>query len=123
MPQRRARPHLGQWLWYTFGGGLPSELKDWVLKDTTGRTWVLRVMLRSFIYLVIPGTLVMVFLPASTLIRLCCTFGGVAVAELYALAYSVETTEHRLLKAGFPRGHGEHTRRKRVYGADYNEND
>lgn len=120
---QRTRPNPAQWLWYSFGGGLKPELSEWVKKDTTGRTWVLRVALRSFMYSVIPGILVLAFMPASTMVRLCCVFGGIVVAELYALAYSVETTEHRLLKAGFPRGHGERTRRKRVYGDDYNEDD
>lgn len=113
------RPNPFQWLWYSFGGGLPAEYKDWVLKDTTSSTWIVRVILRAFVHLAIPIVLVMVFVPASTIIRIGCCVCGSVVALLYMLAYSVETTEHRLLKAGFPRGFGELTRRKRVYGEDY----
>jgi hypothetical protein len=117
---QKKRPNLSQWLGYSFGGGLPPELKEWVLKDTTSWSWVLRVIGRSFTYLLVPIIVVIAFVPASLIIRIgCCVCGGF-VGLAYATVYCVETTEHRLIKAGFPPGHGEYVRKKRVFGDDYN---
>ncbi|HST48648.1 DUF5313 family protein [Jatrophihabitans sp.] len=45
----RRRPSAGQWLWYSVGGRLPADLSEWVLHDTTCRTWALRQVARSLL--------------------------------------------------------------------------
>jgi hypothetical protein len=39
--------------------------------------------------------------------------GGVIMGLIFALGYLVETTEHRLVKAGYPVGTGERVRAER----------
>lgn len=117
--EQRTRPSPWQWLRYTFGAGLPPELREWVVKDTTGRTWVWRQVLRCLIYVSAPAVLVMLFMPSALVIRAGATIGGIVMGTFYGLVYMVETTEHRLAKAGFPPGTGEHLRRARAYGEDY----
>ena len=41
-----------QWVWYALGGGLPRDLSPWVLADTTGRTWIVRHLVRAVVQMV-----------------------------------------------------------------------
>ncbi len=110
------RPGPFQWLRYAFGAGLPSELNDWVLRDTTGRTWAVRHFVRGIVQLAPLVVLTLVFVPGPFWIR------GVAVAAasfmglLFCLAYMTETSDHRLVKAGFPVGTGQAIRQGRRVG-------
>jgi hypothetical protein len=107
------RPNPVQWLWYSLGGGLPPELSEWVLHDTTCRTWSLRQVLRSLIYVAPLVVLVLVFVPGPFWIRGMSALGGVIMGLIFSVGYIVETTEHRLVKAGYPAGTGEATRQQR----------
>jgi hypothetical protein len=89
------RPAPHRWLWYALGGGLPARNRGWVLHDTTVGTWWLRHIARSLVQVAIPIVLVMVFMPAGW---------GLALALFYSLAYMPETTENRVVKAGYPAG-------------------
>jgi hypothetical protein len=102
--QPLVRPTPLRWLWYALGGGLPARHRSWVLFDTTTTTWWVRHLARSFVQMAIPLALVMVLLPAPLGLRLAAAGGGIFLAMIYSLAYMTETTENRVVKAGFPAG-------------------
>jgi Family of unknown function (DUF5313) len=107
------RPNPLQWLRYSLGAGLPPALRDWVLHDTTCGTWVLRQVLRSLL-VVMPLILVLLLVvPGPLWIRAMAALGGTLMGLFYSLGYMVETTEHRLVKAGFAAGTGQLVRDRR----------
>jgi hypothetical protein len=75
-----------------------------VLHDTTTGTWWLRHILRSLVQVAIPIALVMTLRPAGWGLRAAAAGGGLALALFYSLAYMPETTENRVVKAGYPAG-------------------
>jgi Family of unknown function (DUF5313) len=101
-PVVRPAPH--RWLWYAFGGRLPARHRGWVLYDTTTSTWGLRHVARSLVQMSVPIILIMTLLPADLGLRAAAAGGGVFLGLLYSLAYMPETTEHRVVKAGYPAG-------------------
>ena len=101
-PVVRPAPH--RWIWYALGGGLPGRNSTWVLHDTTVPTWWLRHIARSLVQVALPVALVMTFLPAGWGLRAAAAGGGLALALFYSLAYMPETTENRVVKAGYPAG-------------------
>jgi hypothetical protein len=103
-PEQLVRPAPHRWLWYALGGGLPARHRGWVLHDTTTSTWWLRHIARSFVQMSIPIALVMTLLPAPLGLRLAAAGGGIFLAMIYSLAYMNETTENRVVKAGYPAG-------------------
>jgi len=98
------RPGPLRWLWYAFGGSLPPEHRSWVLHDTTTRTWAVRHLLRAAVQLVVPVALVLLLVPGPFWIRGMAALGGVAMGLIFSVAYMPETTEHRVVRAGFPAG-------------------
>ncbi|HEY2043305.1 MAG TPA: DUF5313 family protein [Jatrophihabitans sp.] len=109
-PNRPSRPGPLQWLWYSVGGGLAPRFNEWVLHDTTCGTWALRQVLRSCLVLTPLIAVVLVIPPGPFWIRAMAALGGVIMAMIFSIGYIVETTEHRLKKAGYPVGTGERTR-------------
>ncbi|MCF6506088.1 hypothetical protein E9549_01490 [Blastococcus sp. MG754426] len=103
-PDPVVRPAPHRWFWYALGGGLPARHRGWVLHDTTTGTWWARHLLRTMVQLSIPIALVVAFLPASWELRLAVAGGGIFLALIYSLAYMPETTENRVVKAGYPAG-------------------
>ncbi|MGY1639183.1 DUF5313 family protein [Geodermatophilus sp. SYSU D00742] len=101
-PVVRPAPH--RWVWYAFGGRLPEHNRGWVLHDTTTSTWWLRHLGRMLVQLAVPIALIMTLLPAPWGLRAACAGGGLALALLYSLAYMPESTENRVVKAGYPAG-------------------
>lgn len=108
-----------QWLWYALGGGLPRELSPWVLADTTGRTWIVRHLLRAVVQL-LPVLVLCLFVTAVPLAyRVSAAVGGLLLGLLFSMAFMTETIEHRVRKAGYPPGtagrlRAERTERDRV---------
>jgi hypothetical protein len=98
------RPHPLWWLWYAVGGRLPERYRGWVLHDTTTRTWVLRHVARMFVQLAIPIALVLILVPGEFWIRAMAALGGVLLALFFSIAYMPETTENRVVRAGYPSG-------------------
>jgi hypothetical protein len=98
------RPDPLRWWWYAVGGGLPLRYREWVLHDLTTGTWRLRQMFRSVVQVLPVSLLVVIFLPGDLWVRVLAAAGGLCVSMIYALAYLDEATEHRALKAGYPRG-------------------
>ena len=109
----RRRPSVRQWLWYSAGGRLPAELSDWVLHDTTCRTWTLRQVVRSLLAISPLVLVLLVFVPGPLWIRALSALGGVVMSLLYSLGFVSETAEHRLVKAGYPAGTGAAVRQRR----------
>ena len=112
--RQRSRPSPAQWLWYALGGGLPRDLSPWVLADTTGRTWVWRHVSRALVQLAPVLVVCVVFVPVPLVYRLSAAAGGLLLGLLFSLAYMVETTEHRVVKAGYPSGTAGRVRSERV---------
>ena len=108
------RPTIGQWLRYAYGAGLPEQLSDWVLNDTTSRGWAWRHLTRSLVQIAPVIVLVVVFVPGPPWIRLVAVIAGGAMALLFSLAYMVESNDWRLTKAGYPPGLGEKIRQDRA---------
>jgi hypothetical protein len=110
------RPNPAQWLWYSLGGSLPARLSPWVLHDTTCRTWWLRQVIRSLLVVAPLVFVLLVFVPGPFWIRAMSSLGGIIMGLIFSLGYMVETTEHRLVKAGYPVGTGEQQRGSRTEG-------
>jgi hypothetical protein len=98
------RPGPLRWLLYAFGRGLPAEYRDWVLHDLTTDSWPVRQMLRSAVQMLPFVALLVLVIPGELWVRLVGAGGGALVGLLYALAFLEQSTEHRALKAGYPRG-------------------
>ena len=56
------RPDPARWLWYSFGGRLPRDYREWVLQDVISRTWLVRHLLRTFLRLLVPLAILFVVL-------------------------------------------------------------
>lgn len=105
----KRRPNPVRWLWYALGGRLPDRHREWVLHDTTSRTWVWRHAARSTV-LVGPLMLVWLLLPGAILLRLSLVLMAGLVGYFYSFAYMEEAAENRLAKHGYPRGTGKQVR-------------
>jgi hypothetical protein len=104
LPEPIVRPAPHRWIWYALGGGLPPRHRGWVLHDTTTRTWWLRHVSRILVQLAVPIALVLILMPAAWWVRAAAAGGGLALGLFYSLAYMPETTENRVVKAGYPAG-------------------
>lgn len=104
------RPGPLRWFWYSLGSGLPPEYREWVLYDTTCQTWAVRQVVRTLLVLLPLIAAVLLVPPGPFWIRGLAAFGGLIMALIFSFGYIVETTEHRLKKAGYPVGTGERIR-------------
>jgi hypothetical protein len=117
VPETIVRPSPLQWLRYCYVGSLPAKNAAWVLHDTTCRTWLLRHVLRYLILIAPLVAAVLVFLPAPIGLRaLSCVAAGLPMMIFY-LAYTVEDTERRVEKAGYPHGTATRLRERRTMAA------
>ena len=101
---RTPRPTPFQWVWYALGGGLPRHLSPWVLADTTGRTWIVRHLVRAVVQVLPVIVLCLVVPPVPLAYRLSAAFGGLLLGLMFSIAFMTETIEHRVTKAGYPPG-------------------
>jgi TRAP-type uncharacterized transport system fused permease subunit len=104
MDARPPRPGPVRWVLYAYGRGLPERFRPWVLHDLTTRTWQLRQLVRAVVQVVPVAVLVVLLVPGPLWVRAAAVLGGVLIGMIYAGAYVYEATEHRALKAGYPRG-------------------
>jgi hypothetical protein len=107
------RPGPVHWLWYALGGSLPARYDEWVYLDTTSRTWLLRHLSHALVQLGPVVAAALIFIPGPFWIRTVAVVAASAMALLFAFAYLIETTDHRLTKAGYPSGLAETVRRDR----------
>ena len=115
-PMARKRPNPVLWLYYQYGGTLPARYRDWVLHDGTCRTWWLRVVLRGLVQLA-PVMAVLVFILRGLLGGPWPLVGGsillgVLVYLRFTLTVSVESTDSRLVRHGYPAGYAAHVRQQ-----------
>jgi hypothetical protein len=101
---RRERPGPLRWTWYALGGRLPGRFSAWVLHDTTTRTWALRHLSRAVVQMALPIALVLTLVPGPFWIRGMSALAGVLLGLIFSFAYITETTENRVVRAGFPPG-------------------
>jgi hypothetical protein len=85
-----------------------------VLSDTTRPGWVRRHVTRSLVQLSPLVVICLVAVPVGMGYRLTAAFGGLMVGLMYSLAFMVETTEHRVAKAGYPAGTAARLREERA---------
>ena len=98
------RPGPLRWIWYAFGGGLPARHRSWVLYDASCPSWGLRHFARAFVQMAPVAIPVLLLVPGPLWIRLVAILLGWLVGLQYALYTMQESVEHRVLKAGYPRG-------------------
>lgn len=110
----RHRPTVLQWLRYAYGGRLPRELSGWVLRDTTAKGWVWRHLARALVQLLPVIVVCLAAVPAPLGYRVTAAAGGLVLALMFSMAYVVETTEHRVVKAGFESGTAARLREERA---------
>jgi len=101
---RPVRPGVLQWLRYAMGGGLPRRHSTWVLHDTTTRSWALRHLARSVVQMALPVAAVLLLVPGPFWIRAMAALGGLFLGLIFSIAYMTETTENRVVKAGYRAG-------------------
>ena len=107
------RPTPLQWVRYALGGRLPRELSPWVLADTTEPGWVRRHLTRAVVQLLPVLVLCIAVVPVPLVYRLSAAAGGLLMGLIFSLAFMVETTEHRVAKAGYPAGTAARVRAER----------
>ena len=107
------RPTPLQWVRYALGGRLPRELSPWVLADTTEPGWVRRHLTRAVVQLLPVLVLCVTVVPVPLVYRLSAAGGGLLMGLIFSLAFMVETTEHRVAKAGYPPGTAARVRAER----------
>jgi hypothetical protein len=110
--EQALRPGPVRWLGYALGRSLPPRHRAWVLHDTTTDTWILRHLARALVQLAVPVVLVLTVVPGPFWIRGMAALGGVVMGLIFSFAYITETTEHRLVKAGYPAGTAARTRQR-----------
>lgn len=108
MTGRRPNPLL--WLYYQYGGKLPNTYREWVLHDSTARTWLLRVVLRAFLrlapFLAGVALLLRAVLNGPWPLILGSLLLGVLVYLRFVLTLAQDGTDSRLTRYGYPPGHG-----------------
>ena len=97
------RPDPVRWLWYTFGGKLGPNYRDWVLHDTTARTRWLRQIVRGTVQVVPAALLIWAVMPSSWFTEMSIVL-GLLLALWYSVAYINQTAERRLVKHGYAPG-------------------
>lgn len=108
------RPGVLRWLWYAVGGGLPPRYSAWVLHDATCSTWFLRHIVRTLVLVALPVAAVVIFLPAPTGIRVLTAVTCGLCAVMFAIVHSIESTERRVVRAGYVGGTAEELRGRRA---------
>ncbi|MEU5844974.1 DUF5313 family protein [Saccharopolyspora shandongensis] len=110
------RPNPGWWLYYQFGGRLPERYREWVLRDATCKSWVLRVLIRGLLQIAPLGAVLFVgfgVLGGSWPIAGGALLLGVLVVARIVLTSAVDNVDARLVRYGYPPGHGSAVRRQR----------
>jgi hypothetical protein len=117
------RPNPVLWLYYQYGGRLPARYRDWVLRDATCRTWFLRVVLRALLRAApIMAALVIllrVVFDGPWPLVIGSILLGTLVYLRIALTVSADSVDFRLVRYGFPAGHGTAVRQRAAKARGY----
>ena len=122
-PTPRIRPDPLRWLWYAAWGPLPDRHRLWVLYDTTCDTWVLRYFARLLVVVLPPAAAIAIFLPGPHGIGVLTAVMCASLAILLTGVWVNESTEHRLVQAGWPWDAGSALRERRANIAQQLGND
>jgi hypothetical protein len=109
----RVRPNPVLWLWYAYSGPLPRRHAIWVLYDATCSSWVARHIARILAAAALPIAAIAIFLPGAPKVRASTAFVAGACAVLFTAVWINESTEHRLVQAGYEWALGSALRVKR----------
>jgi hypothetical protein len=93
------RPDVVRWLYYAYGGRLGPRYAQWVLRDLTGKWWMVRHIFRTLSQCA-PAALLLLF-PARP--EVSAEMIGIVVfgALYYAISFADEIRDHKLYKHGF----------------------
>jgi len=97
----RIRPNPVLWFWYVYWGPLPRRHAIWVLYDATCSTWIVRHVLRLLVATSLPVAAIAIFLPADGHVRAWTAFGAGICALFLTVPWINESTEYRVVKAGY----------------------
>jgi len=109
------RPNPLRWVLFQYGVRLPDRYRDWVLHDATCPTWLARILLRTLVQLAPAFAVVLVVLlrfDGGWAIALGALLLGVLVSLRLTLANAVESVDARLVRYGYPPGHGTAVRKQ-----------
>ncbi len=118
------RPDPFRWLLFQYGVRLPPRYRDWILHDATCPTWLPRVLLRTLVQLAPAFAVVLVVLlqfDGGWGIALGAVLLGVLVSLRLTLANAAESVDGRLVRYGFPPGHGTALRRQAAVAGQADE--
>ncbi|MGX1809107.1 DUF5313 family protein [Nocardia sp. NPDC055321] len=102
MTRQRRRPTFAEWLGYTVGRSMPGDLRDWVLRDLTGKHAYTRHLVRGMTpFLPVFAVLLFAF-PGALWLRLAMTLLALILALFYCAAYMAPNRAHRLAQHGLP---------------------
>ncbi|MBB5159758.1 DUF5313 family protein [Saccharopolyspora phatthalungensis] len=110
------RPNPARWLYYQYGGKLPDRYREWVLREATCKTWVLRVLVRGLIQVAPLGAVLFMglgLLGGAWPIAAGALLLGILVVARIVLTNAVDNVDARLIRYGYPPGHGSAVRRQR----------
>jgi hypothetical protein len=85
-----------------------------VLADTTGRTWIVRHLLRAVVQMSPLMAVCVLAVPVPLAYRLSAALGGLVIGLMFSIAFMTETIEHRAVKAGYPPGTAARVRAERA---------
>lgn len=104
-PARR-RPNPAWWLWYAYGGRLPSRYHDWVRHDLTASTWMPRHLARIVVEALPVLAAAFVAVRLATPVPVWGILGALVIGMLLVLFFTIGTARDlvmvRLAKHGFP---------------------
>lgn len=109
----RVRPNPLLWIWYAYWGPLPRRYAIWVLFDATSSSWVARYFARILVAAALPVAAIAIFLPAEPQIRASTAFVAGTCAVLFTAPWINESTDRRLVQAGYDWDVGPALRAKR----------
>ena len=84
-----------------------------MLADTTGRTWIVRHLVRAVVQM-LPVVALCLLVPVPFAYRISAAAGGLLLGLLFSIAFMTETIEHRTTKAGYPPGTAARIRAERA---------
>jgi RsiW-degrading membrane proteinase PrsW (M82 family) len=100
------RPNPARWLWYAYGGRLPDRYHDWVRRDTTSSTWMVRHLIRTVVEALPILVLAFVLLDLFTPVPAWAIVGVLLIGMLVVLFFTIGTARDlvlvRLARHGFP---------------------
>jgi hypothetical protein len=111
------RPNPIRWLGYAVGGRLPRRYADWVLRDVSARTWVVRHAARGFVVLG-PIAAACLLFPGPLTLRLAMVLLVAIVGAYFSLSYVEESCELRAVKHGHEHGAAKAARDARTATAE-----